>query len=52
MELPDLLAKITLAQQIGVAILRALGMQGDEVGAIAACAAETGIRLGRKSVPF
>jgi AcrR family transcriptional regulator len=46
MELPDLFGKITLAQQISVAILRALGMQGEEVAAIASCAAETGIRLG------
>jgi hypothetical protein len=40
-----LCGKITLAQQISVAILRALGMQGDEAAAIASCAAETGIRL-------
>jgi len=52
MELPDLLGKITLAQQISVAILRALGMQGEEVGSLAACAAETGIRLGKKNVLF
>jgi AcrR family transcriptional regulator len=46
MELADLYAKITLAQQISVAILRALGMEGDDVATIAACAAESGIRLG------
>jgi AcrR family transcriptional regulator len=50
MELEDLFAKITLAQQISVAILRALGMAGEEVATIAACAAETGIRLGKKTV--
>jgi AcrR family transcriptional regulator len=47
MELPDLYGKITLAQQISVAILRALGMAGDDVATIAACAAEAGIRLGK-----
>jgi AcrR family transcriptional regulator len=47
MEMADLLAKITLAQQISAAILRALGVPGEEAASIAACAAEAGIRIGR-----
>jgi AcrR family transcriptional regulator len=48
MEMADLLAKLSLAQQMGVAILRALGMHGDEPGTLSALAAEAAIRAGRR----
>jgi AcrR family transcriptional regulator len=51
MEMADLLTKLSLAQQIGVAILRALGMQGDEPGTLSALAAEATIRPGRRHPP-
>ncbi len=44
LELTDLLAKITLGQQIAATILRALGVAPDEAFAIGAYAAEAGIR--------
>jgi AcrR family transcriptional regulator len=44
LELSDLLAKITLGQQIATTILRALGVPPDEAFVIGAYAAEAGIR--------
>jgi AcrR family transcriptional regulator len=46
MELPDILAKTTLAQQVSLVILMALGVDAREAAGIAAFAAESGVRRG------
>jgi AcrR family transcriptional regulator len=46
MELTDILAKTTLAQQVSACILIALGVDAREAAKIAAFAAEAGVRLG------
>lgn len=44
LEMPDRLTKIALAQQMTASMLRALGVAEPDAGALAAYAAETGIR--------
>lgn len=46
MELEDMLAKTTLAQQVSAAILMALGVETGEAAKVAAFAAEAGVRRG------